>query len=34
LYVGADLYVAGNINLTQIDGGEYWWQNQQVGNNL
>jgi hypothetical protein len=23
LYVGADLYVAGNINLTQIDGGEY-----------
>ena len=23
LYIGADLYVAGNINLTQIDGGEY-----------
>lgn len=23
LYVGADLYVAGNINSTQIDGGEY-----------
>jgi hypothetical protein len=23
LYVGADLYVNGNINLTQIDGGEY-----------
>ena len=23
LYVGADLYVAGDINLTQIDGGEY-----------
>ena len=23
LYVGADLYVAGDINATQIDGGEY-----------
>ena len=23
LYVGADLYVNGDINLTQIDGGVY-----------
>ena len=30
LYVGANLYVNGSVNISQIDGGTYWWQNPQV----